>query len=42
MRTGINEQALARTTPVGPSPRRYEPTDCLIAFLETLGGDYAE
>jgi len=39
---GIKERALARTTPIGSSPRRYRPPDRLIAFLETLGGDYAE
>lgn len=39
---GIKERALARTTPIGSSPRRYQPSDHLIAFLETLGGSYAE
>ena len=39
---GIKERALARTTPIGSSPRRYRPPDRLIAFLEALGGDYAE
>ena len=38
----IKERALARTTPIGSSPRRYQPPDRLIAFLESLGGDYAE
>lgn len=38
----IKERALARTTPAGSSPRRYQPPDRLIAFLEALGGDYAE
>jgi site-specific recombinase XerD len=38
----IKERALARTTPIGSSPRRYRPTDRLIAFLENLGGNYAE
>jgi hypothetical protein len=38
----IKERALARTTPIGSSPRRYRPPDRLIAFLENLGGDYAE
>jgi integrase/recombinase XerD len=39
---GIKERALARTTPLGSSPRRYRPPDRLIAFLEALGRDYAE
>ncbi len=39
---GIKERALARTTPIGSTPRRYQPSDRLITFLETLGGDYAE
>ena len=39
---GIKERALARTTPIGSSPRRYQPSDRLIAFLETLEGSYAE
>jgi hypothetical protein len=39
---GIKERALARTTPIGSSPRRYQPSDRLIAFLEALGGSYAE
>ena len=34
---GIKERALARTTPAGSSPRRYQPPDRLIAFLETTG-----
>ena len=38
----IKERALARTTPIGSSPRRYQPPDRLMAFLESLGGDYAE
>ena len=38
----IKERALARTTPIGSSPRRYQPPDRLIAFLESLGSDYAE
>ena len=38
----IKERALARTTPIGSSPRRYQPSDRLIAFLETLGGSYAD
>jgi len=39
---GIKERALARTTPIGSSSRRYRPPDRLMAFLEALGGDYAE
>src|ERR1700730_2723737 len=39
---GIKERALARTTPIGSSSRRYQPPDRLMAFLEALGGDYAE
>jgi integrase/recombinase XerD len=39
---GMKERALARTTPLGSSPRRYQPPDQLIAFLENLAGDYAE
>ncbi len=39
---GIKERALARTAPIGSSPRRYRPPDRLMAFLEALGGDYAE
>lgn len=38
----IKERALARTTPIGSSARRYKPTDRLIAFLDNLAGDYAE
>jgi integrase/recombinase XerD len=38
----IKERALARTTPIGSSPRRYRPPDRLMAFLEALGRDYAE
>jgi len=38
----IKERALARTTPIGSSPRRYRPPDRLMAFLETLGSGYAE
>ena len=32
----IKERALARTTPVGIKPGRYQPPDALIAFLEGL------
>jgi integrase/recombinase XerD len=38
----IKERALARTTPIGSSPRRYRPPDRLMAFLEAPGRDYAE
>jgi len=39
---GIKERALARTTPIGSSPRRYQPSDRLIAFLAARSGEYAE
>jgi integrase/recombinase XerD len=32
----LKEQALARTTPAGTTPGRYQPPDALIAFLERL------
>jgi integrase/recombinase XerD len=32
----LKEQALARTTPLGATPGRYQPTDQLLAFLESL------
>jgi integrase/recombinase XerD len=32
----LKEQALARTTPAGTTPGRYQPPDALIAFLEAL------
>ena len=32
----INEQALARTTPIDTPAGRYQPTDQLLAFLEAL------
>jgi integrase/recombinase XerD len=32
----LKEQALARTTPAGTTPGRYQPPDALIAFLESL------
>jgi hypothetical protein len=38
----IKERALARTAPIGSSPRRYRPPDRLMAFLQALGSDYAE
>ncbi len=39
---GIKERALARTTPIRSSSRRYRAPDRLMAFLEALGSDYAE
>ena len=32
----IKERALARTAPIGTTPRRYRPPDSLLAFLEGL------
>jgi integrase/recombinase XerD len=32
----LKEQALARTTPAGTKPGRYQPPDALLAFLESL------
>jgi site-specific recombinase XerD len=32
----IKERALARTTPIGTAPGRYQPPDILLAFLEAL------
>jgi len=32
----LKERALARTTPVGTAPGRYQPPDTIIAFLESL------
>jgi hypothetical protein len=32
----LKEKALARTTPVNTTPRRYRPPDALLAFLEAL------
>jgi integrase len=32
----LKERALARTTPEGTLPGRYQPPDTIIAFLETL------
>jgi site-specific recombinase XerD len=32
----LKEQALARTTPAGTTPGRYQPPDQLVAFLESL------
>jgi integrase/recombinase XerD len=32
----LKEQALARTTPAGTTPGRYQPPDTIIAFLEGL------
>jgi integrase/recombinase XerD len=32
----LKERALARTTPTGTAPGRYQPPDAIIAFLESL------
>jgi integrase/recombinase XerD len=32
----LKERALDRTTPIGTKPGRYQPTDQLLAFLESL------
>jgi len=32
----LKQQALARTTPTGTTPGRYQPPDAIIAFLEAL------
>lgn len=32
----MKERALARTTPTGTTPGRYQPPDALLAFLESL------
>ncbi|WP_424533564.1 tyrosine-type recombinase/integrase [Sphaerisporangium viridialbum] len=32
----LKERALARTTPTGTTPGRYQPTDTIIAFLNSL------
>ena len=32
----LKQQALARTTPTGTTPGRYQPPDAIIAFLESL------
>lgn len=32
----LKERALARTTPLGTAPGRYQPTDTIVAFLENL------
>lgn len=32
----IKQRALARTTPAGTAPGRYQPPDALLAFLESL------
>jgi integrase len=31
----LKQQALARTTPTGTTPSRYQPPDAIIAFLES-------
>ena len=32
----LKEQAMSKTTPFGIKPRRYRPSDPLLAFLESL------
>jgi integrase/recombinase XerD len=32
----LKERALARTTPIGVNPGRYQPSDSIIAFLDAL------
>ncbi|HET6480872.1 MAG TPA: hypothetical protein VFG35_12660 [Actinoplanes sp.] len=32
----LKERALARTTPLGTTAGRYQPTDTIVAFLENL------
>jgi integrase len=32
----LKEEAMSRTTPFEIKPRRYKPTDRLLAFLESL------
>ncbi|MFG3642870.1 tyrosine-type recombinase/integrase [Micromonospora sp. NPDC047762] len=32
----LKERALARTTPLGTTPGRYQPTETIVAFLENL------
>jgi site-specific recombinase XerD len=32
----LKQQALARTTPAGTTPGRYQPPDAIIAFLESM------
>jgi hypothetical protein len=32
----LKERALARTTPMGSPPGRYQPTDTIITFLDNL------
>ncbi len=32
----LKERAIARTTPTGTRPGRYQPSDRLLAFLEAL------
>ena len=34
--TALKERAIARTAPLGAKPGRYQPSDTLLAFLETL------
>lgn len=32
----LKERALARPTPIGVAPGRYQPSDAIIAFLDAL------
>jgi integrase/recombinase XerD len=32
----LNEQAIARTAPIGTKPGRHRPNDTLLAFLDSL------
>ena len=32
----LKEQAIARVTPLGTKPGRYQPSDALLAFLDGL------
>jgi len=32
----LKENAIARTTPLGVKPGRYQPSDTLLAFLDSL------
>jgi integrase/recombinase XerD len=32
----LKERALARTTPLGTTAGRHQPTDTIVAFLESL------
>jgi len=32
----LKERALARTAPINAAPGRYQPSDTIIAFLDSL------